>query len=80
MIQQTGRKFSKSTYRGNVGYTGDYAFNRGFLLIVTSKNNEINNMVITGKNQTYKQKTQIKIVNGEAYEIQYFVENPRLFF
>ena len=33
------------------------------------------------RSRTYKQKTQSgKIVNGEAYEIQYFVENSRIIF
>ena len=71
----------KSTYRGNVVVTQGTMLLTGDLLVVTSKNNEINNMVITGKKSTYKQKTQSgKIVNGEAYEIQYFVENSKIIF
>lgn len=71
----------KSTYRGNVVVTQGTLLLTGDLLVVTSKNNEINNMVITGEKSTYKQKTQSgKIVNGEAYEIQYFVENSKIIF
>ena len=71
----------KSTYRGNVVVTQGTMLLTGDLLVVTSKNNEINNMVITGKKSTYKQQTQSgKIVNGEAYEIQYFVENSKIIF
>ena len=71
----------KSTYRGNVVVTQGTMLLTGDLLVVTSKNNEINNMIITGEKSTYKQKTQSgKIVNGEAYEIQYFVENSKIIF
>ena len=71
----------KSTYRGNVVVTQGTMLLTGDLLVVTSKNNEINNMIITGEKSTYKQKTQSgKIVNGEAYEIQYFVENSEIIF
>ena len=71
----------KSTYRGNVVVTQGTMLLTGDLLVVTSKNNEINNMIITGEKSTYKQKTQSgKIVNGEAYEIQYFVENSEIVF
>ena len=53
----------------------------GDLLIVTSKNNEINKMVVTGKKSTYKQKTRSgKIINGEAIKIQYFVEKSKIIF
>ena len=48
---------------------------------MTSKNNEINKMVITGNKSTYKQKTKNgKIVNGEALKIQYFVEQSKIIF
>ena len=71
----------KSTYRGNVVVTQGTMLLTGDLLVVTSKNNEINNMIITGEKSTYKQKTQSgKIVNGEAHEIQYFVENSEIIF
>tara|TARA_B100000242_G_scaffold70297_1_gene44293 strand:- start:1028 stop:1525 length:498 start_codon:yes stop_codon:yes gene_type:complete len=71
----------KSTYRGNVVVTQGTMLLTGDLLVVTSKNNEINNMIITGEKSTYKQKTRSgKIVNGEAYEIQYFVENSEIIF
>ena len=71
----------KSTYRGNVVVTQGSMLLTGDLLIVTSKNNEINKMVITGKKSTYKQKTRSgKIVNGEAMKIQYFVEKSIIVF
>lgn len=71
----------KSTYRGNVVVTQGSMLLTGDLLIVTSKNNEINNMVITGKKSTYKQKTRSgKIINGEAYKIRYFVDTSKIIF
>lgn len=71
----------KSTYRGNVVVTQGSMLLTGDLLVVTSKNNEINKMVITGNKSTYKQKTKNgKIVNGEALKIQYFVEQSKIIF
>ena len=71
----------KSTYRGNVVVTQGSMLLTGDLLIVTSKNNEINEMIITGNKSTYKQKTKNgKIVNGEALKIQYFVEQSKIIF
>tara|TARA_B100001996_G_scaffold378037_1_gene361546 strand:- start:2171 stop:2668 length:498 start_codon:yes stop_codon:yes gene_type:complete len=71
----------KSTYRGNVVVTQGSMLLTGDLLIVTSENNEINKMVITGKKSTYKQKTRSgKIINGEAIKIQYFVEKSKIIF
>ena len=71
----------KSTYRGNVVVTQGTMLLTGDLLIVTSKNNEINKMVVTGKKSTYKQKTRSgKIINGEAIKIQYFVEKSKIIF
>ena len=71
----------KSTYRGNVVVTQGSMLLTGDLLIVTSKNNEINDMIITGEKSTYKQKTRSgKIINGEAYKIQYFVDTSKIIF
>ena len=63
----------KSTYRGNVIVTQGSMLLTGNLLIVSSKNNEINKMVINGEKATYKQKTRNgKIVNGVAKKIECF--------
>ena len=71
----------KSTYRGNVIVTQGSMLLTGELLIVTSKNNEINRMVITGEKAKYKQKTITgKIINGEAKKIQYYVDKAKIIF
>jgi lipopolysaccharide export system protein LptA len=71
----------KSTYRGNVIVTQGSMILTGELLIVTSKNNEINRMVITGEKAKYKQKTITgKIINGEAKKIQYYVDKAKIIF
>ena len=71
----------KSTYRGNVIVTQGSMLLTGELLIVTSKNNEINRMVITGEKARYKQKTITgKIINGEAKKIQYYVDKAKIIF
>ena len=71
----------KSTYRGNVVVTQGTMLLTGDLLIVTSKNNIINTMEMTGKKATYKQKTASgKIINGEAKKIQYYLENSKIIF
>ena len=71
----------KSTYRGNVIVTQGTILLTGDLLIVTSKNNTINTMEMTGKKATYKQKTASgKIVNGEAKKIQYYLEKSKIIF
>ena len=71
----------KSTYRGNVIVTQGSILLTGELLIVTSKNNEINRMVITGEKAKYKQKTITgKIINGEAKKIQYYVDKAKIIF
>ena len=71
----------KSTYRGNVIVTQGSMLLTGELLIVTSKNNEINRMVITGEKAKYKQKTiNGKIINGEAKKIQYYVDKAKIIF
>ena len=64
----------KSTYRGNVVVTQGTMLLTGDLLIVTSENNEINHMIVTGEKSTYRQKTRTgKIVNGEAKIIEYYM-------
>jgi len=71
----------KSTYRGNVVVTQGTMLLTGDLLIVTSENNEINKMTITGKKATYKQKTKSgKIINGEAKKIEHFVNQAKIIF
>jgi lipopolysaccharide export system protein LptA len=71
----------KSTYRGNVIVTQGSMILTGELLIVTSKNNEINRMVITGEKAKYKQRTVTgKIINGEAKKIQYYVDKAKIIF
>ena len=71
----------KSTYRGNVIVTQGSMLLTGELLIVTSKNNEINRMEITGEKAKYKQKTITgKIINGEAKKIQYYVDKAKIIF
>ena len=71
----------RSTYRGNVVVTQGSMLLTGELLIVTSRNNEINRMVITGEKATYKQKTVSgKIINGEAKKIQYYVDQSKIIF
>lgn len=71
----------KSTYRGNVIVTQGSLLLKGELLIVTSKNNEINRMVITGEKAKYKQRTVTgKIINGEAKKIQYYVDKAKIIF
>ena len=71
----------KSTYRGNVIVTQGSMLLTGELLIVTSKNNEISRMVITGEKARYKQKTITgKIINGEAKKIQYYVDKAKIIF
>ena len=47
----------RSTYRGNVVVTQGTILLTGDLLIVTSKNNTINTMEMSGNKATYKQKT-----------------------
>ena len=65
----------KSTYRGNVVVTQGTILLTGDLLIVTSKNNAINTMEMSGNKATYKQKTDSgKIVNGEAKMIRYYLQ------
>ena len=71
----------KSTYRGNVIVTQGSMLLTGDLLIVTSKNDKINKMVITGEKATYKQKTRSgKIINGEAKKIEHFVDQAKIIF
>ena len=71
----------KSTYRGNVIVTQGSMLLTGNLLIVSSKNNEINKMVINGEKATYKQKTRNgKIVNGVAKKIEYYVDSSKIIF
>ena len=71
----------RSTYRGNVVVTQGTILLTGDLLIVTSKNNAINRMEMSGNKATYKQKTDSgKIVNGEAKIIQYYLENSKIIF
>lgn len=71
----------KSTYRGNVVVTQGTMLLTGNLLIVTSKNNTINTMEMTGEKATYKQKTASgKIVNGEAKKIHYYLEKSKIIF
>lgn len=71
----------KSTYRGNVVVTQGTMLLTGNLLIVTSKNNEISHMIVTGEKSTYRQKTKTgKIVNGEAKIIEYFMDQSKIIF
>ena len=71
----------KSTYRGNVIVTQGTMLLTGDLLIVTSKNNEISHMIITGEKSTYRQKTRAgKIVNGEAKIIEYYMSQSKIIF
>ncbi len=71
----------KSTYRGNVVVTQGSMLLTGDLLIVTSKNDQINKMEITGNKATYKQKTKSgKIINGEAKKIEHFVDQAKVIF
>ena len=71
----------RSTYRGNVVVTQGTILLTGDLLVVTSKNNAINRMEMSGNKATYKQKTDSgKIVNGEAKIIQYYLENSKIIF
>ena len=71
----------KSTYRGNVVVTQGTMLLTGDLLIVTSENNEINHMIVTGKKSTYRQKTRTgKIVNGEAKTIEYYMDKSKIIF
>ena len=71
----------KSTYRGNVVVTQGTMLLTGDLLIVTSKNNEINHMIVTGEKSTYRQKTRTgKIVNGEAKIIEYYMDKSKIIF
>ena len=49
----------KSTYRGNVVVTQGTMLLTGDLLIVTSENNEINKMTITGKKQHINKKLKV---------------------
>ena len=71
----------KSTYRGNVVVTQGSMLLTGELLIVTSRNNEINRMVITGEKATYKQKTVSgKIINEKKKKIQYYVDRSKIIF
>mgnify|MGYP001163529389 FL=1 len=71
----------KSTYRGNVVVTQGTMLLTGDLLIVTSENNEINHMIVTGEKSTYRQKTRTgKIVNGEAKIIEYYMNQSKIIF
>tara|TARA_B100001769_G_C21929813_1_gene501134 strand:+ start:149 stop:655 length:507 start_codon:yes stop_codon:yes gene_type:complete len=70
-----------STYRGNVIVTQGSMLLTGELLIVKSKNDKINKMVITGDKATYKQNTSSgKIVNGEAKKIEHYVDQSKIIF
>ena len=70
-----------SKYRGNVLVTQGSMLLTGELLIVISKNDKINKMVITGDKATYKQNTSSgKIVNGEAKKIEHYVDQSKIVF
>ena len=71
----------KSTYRGNVVVTQGSMVLTGNLLIVTSKNNEINKMTVFGEKATYRQQTRNgKIVNGESKKIEYYADKAKIIF
>ena len=71
----------KSTYVGNVTVTQGSILMKGNLLIVTSKNNKIDEMLISGDKSTYTQTTRTgKIVYGEAKKIQYDIEKSTITF
>ncbi len=75
------RKRKKALIEGNVVVTQGTMLLTGDLLIVNSKNNQINKMTITGEKATYKQKTKSgKIINGEAKKIEHYVNQAKIIF